>query len=165
VADSALLATRRNCAIAGFRCALSALFNFSLPSLDEIDAKTLRLGGEPVILAGQIATIVNSVYRNFSASNDSVLAFDPEPNRQEKQMLWVGRAGKAINVLKQFDDARMARLAPDGRHFAASTVLFRGQCRATLSAERGCRIRDQFAADRDGELDGGDKEMILGAAG
>ena len=84
------------------------------------NAKTLRLGGEPVTLAGQVATIVNSVYRNFSVSNDGMLAFDPEPNRQQKQMLWVDRAGKTINVLKQFDDARMARLAPNGRQFAAS---------------------------------------------
>jgi serine/threonine protein kinase/Tol biopolymer transport system component len=84
------------------------------------DARTLRLRGETVTLAGQIATIVNSIYRNFSASNSGLLVFDPEPNRQHKQMLWVDRAGKTINVLKQFDDARMARLAPDGRHFAAS---------------------------------------------
>jgi serine/threonine protein kinase/Tol biopolymer transport system component len=84
------------------------------------DAGTLRLGGEPVAVAGQIATLVNSVYRNFSASGNGVLIFDPEPNRQQKLALWVDRAGKTINTLKQFADMRVARIAPDGRHFVAS---------------------------------------------
>lgn len=83
------------------------------------DAGKLRLGGEPFIVAGQIATIVNSVYRNFSASDNGLLVFDPEPNRQQKQALWVDRAGKTINTLKQFADLRVARIAPDGRHFVA----------------------------------------------
>ncbi|MEP7339251.1 MAG: protein kinase [Acidobacteriota bacterium] len=84
------------------------------------DAGTLRLGGEPVTVAAQIATIVNSVYRNFSASGNGVLVFDPELNRQQKQALWVDRAGKTINTLKQFADIRVARIAPDGRRFVAS---------------------------------------------
>jgi serine/threonine protein kinase len=84
------------------------------------DAKTLRLDGEPVTMSGQIATIVNTVYRNFSASENGVLVFDPEPMRQHKQLLWVDRAGRAINPVEQFDDVRLSTLSPDGRHFVAT---------------------------------------------
>ncbi len=84
------------------------------------DSKALRLGGEPVTVTSQVATIINSVYRNFSASDNGVLVFDSEPNRQQKQVLWVDRAGKTINTLKQFDDMRVARLAPNGKHFVAT---------------------------------------------
>ncbi len=84
------------------------------------DAKALRIGGEPVVLTGQIATISNSIYRIFSSSDNGVLVFDPELNRQQKQVLWVDRTGKTINALQQFDDMRVARIAPDGRHFVAS---------------------------------------------
>lgn len=84
------------------------------------DAKALRLDGEPFTVTSQVATIVNSVYRNFSASDNGELVFDPEPNRQQKQALWVDRTGKTINTLKQFDDMRVARLAPNGKHFVAT---------------------------------------------
>jgi len=84
------------------------------------DSRTLRLAGEPITVAGQIATIVNSVYRNFSASGNGVLIFDPEPNRQQKHALWVDRAGRTIKTLKQLADMRVARIAPDGRRFVAA---------------------------------------------
>lgn len=84
------------------------------------NARTFQLGGEPVTVAAQIATTLNSVYRNFSASENGVLVFDADPQRQQKQTLWVDRGGKTLNVLKQLDDIRAARLAPDGRRFVAS---------------------------------------------
>src|SRR5262249_34108845 len=85
------------------------------------DTKTLRLGAEAFTVAGQIATISNTVYRNFSASENGMLILDPEPQRQYKQALWVNRAGKTINTVKQFDDVRLSTLAPDGRRFVATT--------------------------------------------
>ncbi|HKQ77547.1 MAG TPA: protein kinase [Blastocatellia bacterium] len=85
------------------------------------DAKTLRLSSEPFTVADQIATIPNSVYRTFSASDNGALVFDPEPKRQHKQAFWVDRAGKTINTMEQFDDLRITSLAPDGRRFVATT--------------------------------------------
>jgi hypothetical protein len=85
------------------------------------EAKTLRLGSEPFTVADRIATIDNSVYRNFSASDNGVLVFDPEPRRQRKQARWVDRAGRTINTVAQFDDLRLTKLAPDGRQFVATT--------------------------------------------
>lgn len=83
-------------------------------------AKTLSLNGEPFTVSAQVGTLVNSVYRDFSASDNGVLVFDPEPSRQQKQVLWVDRSGKTINNLTQLEDVRVARLAPDGKHFAAT---------------------------------------------
>jgi eukaryotic-like serine/threonine-protein kinase len=85
------------------------------------EAKTLRLGSEPFTVAEEIATIDNTVFRNFSASDNGVLVFDPEPRRRHKQARWVDRAGKTINTLDQFDDLRITKLAPDGRQFVATT--------------------------------------------
>jgi serine/threonine protein kinase/Tol biopolymer transport system component len=84
------------------------------------DARTLRLGGEPFPVAGQVATIIGTINRRFSASNTGVLVFDPAPDRQRQHAIWVDRSGKTINSLVRLDNVRLTRLAPDGRRFVVS---------------------------------------------
>src|SRR5262245_21650019 len=90
------------------------------------DAKTLRLGGEPVTIAGQVGILLGTAtsYRhmNLSVSDNGLLVFDPLPKRWRTQTLWVDRSGRTINPLDKLENTTVARLAPDDRGVAFSRV-------------------------------------------
>src|SRR2546430_10019477 len=71
--------------------------------LTETGVQTCAL---PISVADHIATVDNSVYRNFSASENGVLVFDPAPSRERKQVRWVDRAGRIINTVEQRSEER-----------------------------------------------------------
>src|SRR5262245_55224409 len=84
------------------------------------DADTLQLGGEAFQVAGRVGTVLGSTSyhrRNFSVSGNGVLVFDPRPNRQRSQLLWVDRSGRIINSLEGWDNVSSPNLAPDDRRF------------------------------------------------
>ncbi len=92
------------------------------------DAKTLRLGGEPVTIAGKVGIVLGLattyLHLNVSVSDNGLLVFDPLPNRQRSQVLWVDRGGRTINALEGNIGPSMegnvgpSKLAPDDRRFA-----------------------------------------------
>jgi eukaryotic-like serine/threonine-protein kinase len=90
------------------------------------DAKTLRLGGEPVTIAGQVGTVLGSStsyrHQNVSVSDNGLLVFDPLPNRHRAQALWVDRGGKTINSLERLYNNGLVRLAPDDRRIAFTRI-------------------------------------------
>jgi len=90
------------------------------------DAAALQLGGDAFTVARRVGTVlsITTSYRrqNVSASENGVLVFDPLPNRQHSQVLWVNRAGRTISSLEGLDDASMLRLAPDDKRFAVTRI-------------------------------------------
>jgi eukaryotic-like serine/threonine-protein kinase len=87
------------------------------------DAQALQLGGEAFPVAGRVGTVLQGSTsgfrrRNFSVCNNGMLLFDPQPNRQRSQLLWVDRSGKTIKSLDRLDNVVIPRLAPDDKRFA-----------------------------------------------
>jgi Tol biopolymer transport system component len=65
---------------------------------------------------------INVRHLNVSVSDNGLLVFDPLPNRQRSQALWVDRGGKTINSLERLDNNGHVKLAPDDRRFAFTRV-------------------------------------------
>ena len=81
------------------------------------DTDTLRLSGEAAPIAARLGTVqgANLSYRrrNFTASANGLLVYDPHTDRQRSQMLWVDRHGKALQTLTQLDNVSVPSLSPD----------------------------------------------------
>ncbi len=81
------------------------------------DSKTLRVSGEAETIAPRLGTVqgANISYRrrNFAASENGLLVYDPHIDRQRTQLVWVDRNGKTINVLAQLDNVSVPSLSPD----------------------------------------------------
>jgi hypothetical protein len=90
------------------------------------DATTLRLGGEPFAVAARVGGVwtnaVSSRRRNFSVSRSGILVFDPFPDRERRQLIWVDRAGKNVGSLEGLGDDGMVRLSPDDQRFVVSRL-------------------------------------------
>lgn len=90
------------------------------------DTKTLRLGGEPVTIAGQVGIVpgitASYLHKNVSVSDNGLLVFDPLLNRHRPQALWVDRGGRTINSVERLDNNGLVRLAPDDRRFAFTRI-------------------------------------------
>src|SRR5262245_3899271 len=88
------------------------------------DAAALQLAGEAFPVANRVGIVlsVNTSPRrqNVSASDNGVLVFDPLPNRQRTQLLWVDRAGSTINSREGLDNVSVLRLAPNEKRFATA---------------------------------------------
>jgi len=87
------------------------------------DPGQLQLTGESFLVSAQVGTLLGSIvtsrHRNFSVS-DSVLVFDPLPNRARNELIWVDRAGKKLSALDDLTRVTAASLAPDEQHFVVS---------------------------------------------
>ncbi len=87
------------------------------------DPGQLQLTGESFLVSAQVGTLLGSIvtsrHRNFSVS-DSVLVFDPLPNRVRNELIWVDRAGKKLGSLDDLTRVTAASLAPDEQHFVVS---------------------------------------------
>ena len=81
------------------------------------DSDALRTGGEPKPIAAQLGTVqgANISYRrrNFTASDNGLLIYDPSIDRQRSQLLWVDRHGKSLHVLAQVDNVSSPALSRD----------------------------------------------------
>src|SRR5262245_56859844 len=90
------------------------------------DAAALQLAGEAFPVANRVGTVLSVTTSprrlSVSASDNGVLVFDPLPNRQRSQLLWVDRAGRTINSLEGLDNVSMLRLAPDDKRFATARI-------------------------------------------
>jgi hypothetical protein len=80
-----------------------------------------QLTGEPFPVAGQVGTAldgaVNIRRRNFSVSDTGLLVFDPLPDRQRNQLVWVDRGGRKTGSLDGMDKVDLLRLSPDDQRF------------------------------------------------
>jgi eukaryotic-like serine/threonine-protein kinase len=81
------------------------------------DTDTLRLSGEAAPIAARVGTVQGGSLsyrrRNFTASANGLLVYDPHTDRQRSQMLWVDRHGKALQTLTQLDNVSVPSLSPD----------------------------------------------------
>jgi Tol biopolymer transport system component len=93
------------------------------------DAAHGQLTGEPVTVATSVGAILSIALlllrRSVSISGNGVLVFDPLPNRQRNQMIWVDRGGGKTGPLDEMDNVSMVRLAPDDKRFMVSRPDFR----------------------------------------
>ena len=68
-------------------------------------------------IAARLGTVqgANISYRrrNFTASDNGLLIYDPHTDRQRSQLLWVDRNGKSLHVLAQLDNVSAPVLSPD----------------------------------------------------
>jgi len=87
------------------------------------DPVQLQLTGESFLVSAQVGTLLGSIvtsrHRNFSVCN-SVLVFDPLPNRVRNELIWVDRTGKKLSSLDDLTRVTAASLAPDEQHFVVS---------------------------------------------
>ena len=71
----------------------------------------------PAPIAARLGTVqgANLSYRrrNFTASDNGLLIYDPHIDRQRSQLLWVDRHGTPLHVLAQLDDVGVPVLSPD----------------------------------------------------
>jgi len=81
------------------------------------DAAALRISGEAVPIAARLGTVHGASLsyrrRNFTASDNGLLVYDPQTDRQRSQMLWVDRNGNTLHVLARLDNVSVPSLSPD----------------------------------------------------
>jgi Tol biopolymer transport system component/DNA-binding winged helix-turn-helix (wHTH) protein len=81
------------------------------------DTDALRLSGEAAPVAAQLGTVpggnISYRRRNFTASANGLLVYDPHIDRQRSQMLWVDRHGSPLHLLTQLDNVGVPSLSPD----------------------------------------------------
>lgn len=81
------------------------------------DSEALRISGEAKPIAARLGTVqgANLSYRrrNFTASDNALLIYDPHTDRQRSQLLWVDRHGTPLHVLVQLDNVGTPFLSLD----------------------------------------------------
>ena len=81
------------------------------------DSDTLHISGEAEPIAARLGTVqgANLSYRrrNFTASDNGLLIYDPHIDRQRSQLLWVDRHGTPLHVLAQLDNVGVPVLSAD----------------------------------------------------
>ena len=88
------------------------------------DAAHGRLTGEPFTVAARVGAILSSAVPllrlSVSVSENGVLVFDPLPDRQRNQMIWMDRGGRKVGTLDGMDNVSMLRFSPDDKRFIVS---------------------------------------------
>jgi Tol biopolymer transport system component len=77
------------------------------------DAVSRSFTGEAITIADKIAREPNFSRDQYSVSETGVLVYDPVPNRQSKQLVWVDRTGKAIGTSPAPGSFTTPSLSPD----------------------------------------------------
>ena len=88
------------------------------------DTDTLRLSGEPVALAGNVAQSTVGAHAFFSASADGRVLAYRTATEQNNELVWLDRRGARIGSIIATGDFQELRLAPNGK-FAVLTVADR----------------------------------------
>src|SRR5262245_580055 len=88
------------------------------------DAAQRRFTGDLFPVAARVGTALGSTgstrRMNFSVSDTGILVFDPLPDRQRNQLVWMDRGGRKTGSLDGIDKVRMFRISPDGKRFVVS---------------------------------------------
>jgi len=79
--------------------------------------RSLKLAGDPVAVAEQIATSTNATVGDFSVSANGILAYrQGGSSSREEELVWYDRSGKQTgSVAKRPDAINTPRLSPDGK--------------------------------------------------
>jgi Tol biopolymer transport system component len=81
------------------------------------DAATLKLTGEPLVIADQVSVSPNGT-GYFSASDNGILVYDPSSISGNQQLILVDRAGKLIGPVGAPGFLAWPTLSPDGKRVA-----------------------------------------------
>ena len=90
------------------------------------DLTAYQLTGEPAPVAARVGSILTSAVssrrRNFSVSDNGTLIFDPFPNRQRNQLVWMDRTGKKSEPVSGLDNVSQARISPDDKRIVVTRL-------------------------------------------
>ncbi|HQR35337.1 MAG TPA: protein kinase [Blastocatellia bacterium] len=84
------------------------------------DADSLKLMGEPFVIADKVRVTGSPNRGHFSVSNNGSLAYDPNALADNQQLTWVDRAGKPLGTVGPAGEYEYPRLAPDGKLVAVA---------------------------------------------
>jgi eukaryotic-like serine/threonine-protein kinase len=83
------------------------------------DAATLKLTGEPLVIADQVSVSPNGT-GYFSASDNGILVYDPTSASENQQLTWVDRAGKLLEPVGAPGIFQSPKLSPEGKRVAVA---------------------------------------------
>jgi Tol biopolymer transport system component len=79
------------------------------------DADSLKLTGEPFVVADKVRVAGSPNRGHFSVSDNGGLVYDPNTLTDSQQLTWVDRAGKPLGTVGPPGEYEYPRLAPDGK--------------------------------------------------
>ncbi|MBL8189488.1 MAG: serine/threonine-protein kinase [Acidobacteria bacterium] len=82
------------------------------------DAGSLKLTGEPFVVADKVRVASQFGRAFFSVSDNGSLVYDPNALTNNQQLTWVDRAGKPLGTVGPPDEYETPRLSPDGKRLA-----------------------------------------------
>ena len=82
------------------------------------DADSLKLTGEPFVVADKVRVTGISSKGHFSVSDNGTLVYDPNALTDNRQLTWLDRAGKPLGTVGTPGEYENPRLAPDGKRVA-----------------------------------------------
>jgi eukaryotic-like serine/threonine-protein kinase len=84
------------------------------------DADSLRLTGEPFVVADKVRVVGNPSRGFFSVSDNGSLVYDPNALTDNQRLTWMDRAGKPLGTVGPTGEYEAPRLAPDGKRVAVA---------------------------------------------
>ena len=109
------------------------------------DARSFSIAGEPVAVANRVVYFQPTLFADFSASTDGVLAYLSGISRT--RLVWVGRDGSELGTVGAPADYDLPRLSPDGQRLAVSTVDPRTGTSDIWLVDRARGTSTRFTAD------------------
>ena len=82
------------------------------------DANSLKLTGEPFVVADKVRVSDTPSRGHFSVSDNGSLVYDPNALTDSQQLTWVDRAGQPLGTVGPPGEYEYPRLAPDGKRVA-----------------------------------------------
>lgn len=82
------------------------------------DAGSLKLTGEPFVVADKVRVASQFGRAFFSVSDNGSLVYDPNALTNNQQLTWVDRAGRPLGTVGPPDQYETPRLSPDGKRLA-----------------------------------------------
>jgi Tol biopolymer transport system component len=82
------------------------------------DARSLRVTGEPVVVAENIQYFPQTSGALFSVSENGLLIYQVESTSVLSRLLWLDRSGREIGSLGTVGDQANPRISPDGKRVA-----------------------------------------------
>src|SRR5262249_32797634 len=87
-----------------------------------LDAKAMKISGEPVPVAERIRYFPQTSSALFSVSESGVLIYQTESSSALSELRWLDRSGKNLGSLGTAGDQANLRLSPDGKRVALDII-------------------------------------------
>ncbi|MFN0121064.1 MAG: hypothetical protein ACKV2V_11245, partial [Blastocatellia bacterium] len=84
------------------------------------DADSLKLTGEPFVVADKVTVTGSSSRGFFSVSDNGSLVYDPNALADNQQLTWLDRAGKPLDTVGPPGAYEYPQLSPDGKRVAVA---------------------------------------------